>query len=202
MDSLSARFGSQHVLGGKALISAALDKEGRVVVFALVHELSFGEIQGGFSDRTQALSALFVGGGFDAPARENILQDLWDKFVQFAAGAGITCMMRGSFGDILTAPGGQEAILALYAECRAVAAAAGFPSTPAYVEFMTKMFTTAGSPLKASMLRDIERGAATEGEHVLGDLAKRARALGVAAPILDLARISCGDIRSNPCARN
>jgi 2-dehydropantoate 2-reductase len=38
------------------------------------------------------------------------------------------------------------------------------------------------------MLRDIERGSTTEGEHVLGDMAARARALGVATPILDLAR--------------
>lgn len=45
--------------------------------------------------------------------------------------------------------------------------------------------TAAGSPLKASMLRDIERGGTTEGEHAIGDLATRARALGVATPILD-----------------
>jgi 2-dehydropantoate 2-reductase len=38
------------------------------------------------------------------------------------------------------------------------------------------------------MLRDIERGSATEGEHILGDMAVRARGLGVATPILDLAR--------------
>jgi 2-dehydropantoate 2-reductase len=72
---------------------------------------------------------------------------MWDKWAQLAAGAGMTCMMRGSLGDILTAPGGQEAILSLYSECRAVAAAAGFPSTPAYVEFTTKLYTIAGSPL-------------------------------------------------------
>jgi 2-dehydropantoate 2-reductase len=188
-DSLSVFFGAKHVLGIKAVISAALDDEGRVVMFAPLHEPSFGEIHGGFSDRTRALSALFDGCHFDAPVRANILQDMWDKWTQLAAGAGMNCMMRGSLGDILTAPGEQEAILGLYAEARAVAAAAGFPSTPAYVEFTTKIFTTAGSPLKASMLRDIERRGATEGEHALGDLAKRGRALGVATPILDLARI-------------
>ena len=32
------------------------------------------------------------------------------------------------------------------------------------------LLTQAGSPLKASALRDIERGAPTEGEHVLGDM--------------------------------
>jgi 2-dehydropantoate 2-reductase len=189
LDSLRGRFGAEHVLGGKAVISAALDGEARIVMFAPLHELSFGEIHGGISDRARALSAFFEGCGFDAPARANILQDMWDKWVQLAAGAGMHCMMRGSTGDILIAPGGQEAFVALYTETRAVAAAAGFPSTPAYVDFTTKMITTAGSPLKASMLRDIERGGNTEGEHVLGDLATRARALGVATPILDLARI-------------
>ena len=34
------------------------------------------------------------------------------------------------------------------------------------------------------MLRDIERGGPTEGDHVLGDLLRRARALGVATPLL------------------
>ncbi len=189
LDSLSARFGAEKVLGGMTLISGTLDGEGRVVLFAPDFPLTFGEVSGGFSDRTRALSALFEGCGFEAVTSANIMQNMWDKFAQLAAGAGITCMMRGTFGDILNAPGGQQAVLDLYAETRAVAAAAGFPSTPAYVELITKAYTTAGSPLKASMLRDIERGTPTEGEHVLGDFTRRARALGVATPILDLARI-------------
>lgn len=189
LDSLATRFGAEHVLGGKALISAALDGEGRIVLFAPFHELSFGELQGGLSDRTHALAALFDGCGFDAPAKPNILQDMWDKFAQLAAGAGMTCLMRGSSGDIQNAPGGREAFLTLYAECRSVAAAAGFASTPSYVEFMIKTMIAPGSPLKASMLRDIERGGPTEGDHVFGDLLARAQALGVVTPILNLARI-------------
>jgi ketopantoate reductase len=38
------------------------------------------------------------------------------------------------------------------------------------------------------MPRDIERGAVTEGEHMVGDMVVRARGLGIATPILDLAR--------------
>jgi hypothetical protein len=67
-------------------------------------------LSGGFTDRTRALSALFDGCGFDAPVSANIMQDVWDKWVQLAAGAGMNCMMPGSLGDILTALGGQEAI--------------------------------------------------------------------------------------------
>jgi ketopantoate reductase len=60
------------------------------------------------------------------------------------------------------------------------------------VEFCMTLLTQAGSPLKASALRDIERGAPTEGEHVLGDMVARARSLGVETPILDLARTHVG----------
>jgi len=69
LDTIGARFGAEQVLGGKAVIIASLDGDGRVIMHAPLHELSFGEISGGFSDRTHALSAVFDGCGFDAPAR-------------------------------------------------------------------------------------------------------------------------------------
>jgi 2-dehydropantoate 2-reductase len=188
LDSLSARFGAECVLGGVARVGGTLDDEGRVVHIE-GNELVFGEIPGGFSDRSRALSALFQNSGFTARASEIILQDMWEKWVQLGTGASMTCMMRGTLGDILTAPGGREAILQLLDECCAIATAAGYEPRPTVIERLTAMVTTEGSPLKASMLRDIERGSVTEGEHILGDLAERARALGIATPILDLARI-------------
>jgi 2-dehydropantoate 2-reductase len=37
------------------------------------------------------------------------------------------------------------------------------------------------------MLRDIERGAPTEGEHILGDMLARATRAGVETPVLEIA---------------
>jgi 2-dehydropantoate 2-reductase len=189
LDVLSTRFGADHVLGGMAAISAALDTDGRVVHLIPLHDLVYGEISGGLSERTRALSALFAGSGFNAKASEEVVQDMWDKWVGFGISAGMTCLMRASFGDIVAVPGGREAILRLVGECSAVATAAGFPPRQQFIESVTRLFTTEGSPIKASMLRDIERGSVTEGEHVLGELTARAHAHGVATPILDLARI-------------
>jgi 2-dehydropantoate 2-reductase len=189
LDALSARFGAERVLGAMAAISATLDPDGRVLNLMPMHGLVFGERAGGTSARIAAITALLDGAGFAPRASDVILQDMWEKFAALATNAGITSMMRAPIGDIIAAPGGGEAILLLFDECRAVAAAAGFAPRQPFVDFVTKLLTEAGSPLKASMLRDIERGAPTEGEHVLGDMAGRARALGVATPILDLARI-------------
>jgi 2-dehydropantoate 2-reductase len=188
LDSLIGRFGARSVLGGAAQISATLDPEGHINHFG-GGELVFGEVGGGSSDRIRALSTLFEGAGFASRASNEILQDMWEKWVQLGTGAGMTCMMRGAIGDIVAAPGGHEAILRLFDECCAIATAAGYPPRLGFVETRKAMFTKVGSPLKWSMLRDIERGSATEGEHVIGELIARASALGVATPILKLARI-------------
>lgn len=188
IDRLTARFGAGPVLGGMANISAGLDADGRVTQFMPIHDLIFGEVAGGMTERIRALEAMIGNAGFDARASDTVMHSMWEKFAQLGLGAGITCMMRASIGDILAAPGGREAMFALYEECRAVASAAGFPPRPNMVELARKLITTEGSPLKWSMLRDIERGSTTEGEHILGDMVARARRLGVATPILDLAR--------------
>jgi 2-dehydropantoate 2-reductase len=188
LDRLRVKFGAEHVLGGMANISAGVDADGRIVQFIPNHDLVFGEIAGGSSDRTRALEACFGGAGCDGRASDVVMQDMWEKFVQLGLGAGITCLMRASIGDILAAPGGREAMFQLFDECCAIATASGFEPRPAFIEFDTTLITTVGSPLKWSMLRDIEQGSTTEGEHILGDMVNRARALGIETPILDLAR--------------
>jgi 2-dehydropantoate 2-reductase len=185
---LGARFGGNRVLGGMANISVGIDAEGRIVQFIPNHDLVFGEIAGGSSERTRAVEACFTNARFNGRASNVVMQDMWEKFVQLGLGAGITCLMRASIGDILAAPGGREAMFELFDECCAIATASGFPPRPAFIEFDRTLITTVGSPLKWSMLRDIERGSVTEGEHILGDMVARARALGIATPILNLAR--------------
>jgi len=189
LDLLAERFGAGRVLGGTALIAAALGPEGRVVQGPMPnHDLIFGEVTGGISDRARAVAALCEGAKFAARASEAVVGDMWQKWVALSALAGMNCLMRGAVGDFLAAPGGREAALALLAECRAVATEARHPPRPEFVEFASGVLTREGSPQSASMLRDIEGGGPTEGEHVLGDMVERADQMGVPTPILHLAR--------------
>ena len=48
----------------------------------------------------------------------------------------------------------------------------------------------AGSPMTSSLYRDLQAGRGTEVEQILGDLISRARALGVATPVHDLATLA------------
>ncbi len=49
------------------------------------------------------------------------------------------------------------------------------------------MLTTPGSTFAASMLRDIERGAPIEADHIVGDLLRRGEAKQIDHPLLRIA---------------
>ncbi|HEY2530601.1 MAG TPA: ketopantoate reductase C-terminal domain-containing protein [Xanthobacteraceae bacterium] len=49
------------------------------------------------------------------------------------------------------------------------------------------MFTTPGSPVTPSTLRDIERDAPIEADHIVGDLIRRGEAQSCTCPLLHIA---------------
>ena len=173
LDVLDARFGRERVLGGQCYIAATLDQNRAIVHLNNDHELSYGERDGGRSARIEAISAAMAGVLFKARVSEQILQEMWEKWVFLATLAGSTCLMRASIGDIVAAPGGKDFVLALLEECRAVAQANRHPPRDAFVERYRAALTAEGSSLTASMLRDIERAAPIEADHIVGDLIRR-----------------------------
>jgi 2-dehydropantoate 2-reductase len=172
LDVLDERLGAGRVLGGRCLISARLGPAGGVVHLSDVHELSFGERSGEPTPRVRAVAGALAGAKFDCRASDAISLEMWEKWVFLAALAGITCLMRAAIGDIVAA-GGADLAASLLEECRSVAAAAGWPPRPAFLESALGRLTAGGSTLAASLLNDVERGGPTEADHILGDLLRR-----------------------------
>lgn len=190
LDQLLARFGERHVLGAQCMISAVLDKDGAVLHLNDIHKLAFGERDGSDSARVAALTAAFADANFDSAPGNDIVQQMWEKmwekWVFIAAGAGMTTLMRGAIGDII-AGGGAALNTAMLAECEAIAAHNGHaPRAPAS-ERARAFLTAPGSMMTASMLKDMERGAATEADHIIGDLIGRGDGKREALPLLTLA---------------
>lgn len=81
LDILTARFGSERVLGGQCVIAATLNQRHEIVHLNEAHALSFGERDGAMSDRVKAIENLMAGARFAAKASSNVLQDMWEKWV-------------------------------------------------------------------------------------------------------------------------
>ena len=169
LDVLDQRFGNDRVLGGLCVISAGMSEDGEILHYNDLHSISSGQRTDLQAAMRQTVEREFSGCNFEFDWNESILQAMWEKWVFIAAGAGITCLMRATIGDILEAGAGNYG-LDLLKECAAIASQQGFPPAPGALEKIKQIFTAKGSAFTASMLRDMERGARTEADHILGDL--------------------------------
>src|SRR5215813_11754050 len=173
LDALDKEFGRERVLGGLCAIAVTLNERREVVQLQPLQSLTFGERDGQVSDRVRAIADIFKSGNFGAIPSEHVIQDMWEKWVFLASIAASTCLMRAPVGMILAASGGKDFLLGILDECKAVATAEGFPPRAPALERTVAMLTTEGSPLTASMFRDIQAGLPVEADHVIGDLISR-----------------------------
>ena len=73
---------------------------------------------------------------------------------------------------------------ALLDECCRIAASQDQMIRPEVLQRTRTLLTQANSTVMASMLRDLERGAVTEADHIFGDLLDRQSELAVTSPSL------------------
>ena len=184
LDKLDRAFGLGRVLGGVAYVGAVLLPDGSIRHVNRLSGIAFGERGGGVSERAKAIEQLFSNTPVSAPANDNILQEMWEKFVMMGAMAGMNCLMRGNIGEIMGTQDGERLMLAALAECRQVAEAAGYPPRPQARERVETMLTERGSINSASMRQDLEAGRRTEADAIVGDMLLRAAGFGIETPLL------------------
>ena len=187
MDVLDRRFGRERGLGGVAYIGATLAPDGRILHLNEFHRIAFGRRTDSQRAVCEAFSAELTGVNFNWEQTDSIEQAMWDKWVLLATLAGMTCTMRASVGDIVATQSGAKLTLALLAECASVAAAEGFATPEGEMTRYRGLLTQAGSVFTASMLRDVESGGKTEGDHILGALLARARSRNIPTSLLEAA---------------
>lgn len=186
LDTLDAAFGAERVLGGLAHISVTLQDDGAIRQFGSLERLTFGS-RAGTPPVPAEVDAVLRAIGPQVAASADVIGAMWDKFAFIATLAGGTCLMRGAVGEIVATDDGADLVRRLHGECAAIAAHSGHPLQASATEAAHAILTAVESPLKASMLRDLERGSRTECEHVLGDLRRRAIGFGLDTPLLSAA---------------
>ncbi|WP_313927948.1 2-dehydropantoate 2-reductase [Pseudoxanthomonas sp.] len=187
-EALDARFGFDKILGGLCFISATLGADGEILHLGKPASMTFGERTGQSPDtRLQALAAACTQAGIDHAHTPDIAQAQWVKYSFLTALAAGTCLMRAPIGEIVAGEDGVAFMAGLHDECLAIAAASGQPIPAAAQASARDTLTAAGSPMKASMLRDLESGQRVEAAHIVGDMVHRAHAHGVDVPRLQAA---------------
>jgi 2-dehydropantoate 2-reductase len=158
-----------------------------------------GEADGRRSERVQRLAGV-LSAAAETVVSEGILGQVWTKLLLNSTFSGLGAVSGLLYGEIAAREDGRTVAHRLWTEGYHVARAAGVPldsllgvppealtvrqgvaeeaASAALAELMSHLAAT-----KASMLQDLERGAATEVDVINGGVAATARRLGVTAPL-------------------
>lgn len=191
MDVLDATFGRHRVLGGVMYVATTLDDTGRIVQLNPgLNALTWGARDDIDADRAAALLPDFTDAGFTARISSHIELAMWEKWINLGSLGAVTCLMRGTIGEIASAHGGIAYADGVIDECIAVAAAYGCAIRPDVAARAHSSLTDPTSGLTSSMYRDLSAGRRTEADHIIGDLIARAQSKDVAVPLLEIAYTS------------
>jgi 2-dehydropantoate 2-reductase len=177
----------ERMLAGLAVISAEKTAPGVITRKSDFRRIVVGERGGGRSPRAEKIAAAFRDGGADARVSEDIVVDLWRKFLFLTALAAACGLARASVGAVREAPLGPELLDRAGREIAEVARARGVALPPGEEDKV--IHTMAGLPahLKPSLVLDLERGGPNELDILSGAVSRYGRACGVPTPVHDTA---------------
>ncbi|WP_240051673.1 2-dehydropantoate 2-reductase [Pseudonocardia sp. EV170527-09] len=186
LDTLVDAFGAGAVLGATARLAATLLPHGVIIEQAVGATLELGRPGApGEDPAVEAVRRELSVDGIAVRVVEDIRSAMWAKWVFIAASTVLTCLGGARVGDVAAAPGGPGLVDAVVTELSAVAGADGHAGDPAA---LVRGLSDPSSGFVPSMTRELWAGRPVEVE-VLDELAALARRRGLAAPLLDAARV-------------
>ncbi|RPH58211.1 MAG: 2-dehydropantoate 2-reductase [Burkholderiales bacterium] len=175
-------LGVRAVMCGVAQISASITAPGTITQVGTFMRMVFGELDGRRSQRAEDFLALCQKAGFDAALSEQILTDLWMKFILLASNAGMMALARQPIGAPRDDPDMQPIFRAAYREAIDVGRARGVALPADALERIVELTRHFPPDMKASMALDLDRGNRLELPWLSGKVAELGRQLGVPTP--------------------
>jgi 2-dehydropantoate 2-reductase len=175
-------LGRNAVMGGVAQISASIVAPGVIQQVGTFMRMIFGELDGARSKRAADFLELCLKAGFEATLSEQILTDLWMKFILLASNASMMAATRQPIGKLRDDPDLRPIFLAAYREVVDVGRAKGVALPADAVDRIVGLTSHMPPAMKASMALDLDRGNRLELPWLGGKVVELGRQLGVPTP--------------------
>ena len=182
-DRLIPLLGRETVMGGVAQISASITEPGVITQVGSMMRMIFGELEGKRSARAEDFLALCLKAGFDATLSEQILTELWMKFIPLAANSSLTAVTRLPIGKLRDDPDIRPLFISAFKEVIEIGRAKGIALSADALEKTIDFTGYVPAEMKASMAHDLERGNRLELPWLGGKVVELGKALQVPTPV-------------------
>jgi 2-dehydropantoate 2-reductase len=187
VDVFSAEHPEVSVLGATCRIISYIAEPGVVRHVGIHPAITFGEPSGGVSARVSDIGrVIHVEDKVAAHPSEDIVRDLWKKFLFFAAISGVGSVERETIGRVRDDPRTRSLVDAAIRETAAVGRALGVALEPGAEEAALAFIDGVPADGTSSMQRDFDAGRPTELEALSGFVSRKGHELGIPTPTHDL----------------
>ncbi len=180
---LRAAYPAAQLMGGVGYVATTIDRPGVIRQTGPMQRLIFGEFDGTRSARGEALLAACLAGGIQAELSQDILREIWQKYVFLVGLSGTTTTMRKPIGPIREHPQTRAFLLDVMREVVAVGRAHGVDLPPDYAQRRLLLADEVAYDMTSSMHHDLERGNRLEVRWLAGGVVELGLARGLPTPL-------------------
>ena len=180
---LRAAFDERQVMGGVGYVATTIEAPGVIRQTGPMQRLLFGEFDGSRSERGQALLAACLAGGIKAELSDQIVREIWQKYVFLVGLSGTTTTIRMPIGPIRSDPRTRAFLLEVMREVVAVGRAHGVALPEDYAQVRLELADDVSPDMTSSMHHDLQRGNRLEVRWLAGGVVELGRAKAVPTPL-------------------
>ncbi len=180
---LRAAYDESQIMGGVGYVATTIDRPGVIRQTGPMQRLLFGEFDGSRSPRGQALLKACLAGRIKAEFSENILREIWQKYVFLVGLSGTTTTIRKPIGPIRENPQTRAFLLEVMREVVAVGRAHGVDLPEDYAEVRLQLADDVAHDMTSSMHHDLEQGNPLEVRWLSGGVVELGQRKGVSTPL-------------------
>ena len=181
--AVRAVYGSGRVMGGVGYVATTIEGPGVIRQTGPMQRLLFGEFDASHSPRGQAFLEACLAGGIQAELSDDILREIWQKFVFLAALSGLTTTIRKPIGPIRQNAQTRSLLRDVMREVVAVGRAHGVNLAEDYADVRLKLADDVAYDMTSSMHHDLERGNRLEVRWLAGAVVELGHSKGVSTPL-------------------
>jgi 2-dehydropantoate 2-reductase len=176
-------LGVEAVMGGVAFVTGTIAAPGIVRQTGTYQRMTFGELDGGLSERGERLRDLCEAAGFEAVLSPDIRVPLWEKFLLMVPAAGLNALTRLPLGVWREDPDLVALYEASLRETVAVGLAEGVRLPPDSIDNGMALMRSMPAHHMTSMGNDLLRGNPLELPWFAGKVVELGRRHGIPTPV-------------------
>ena len=178
---LRRELGTGQILNGCVYISTHIESPGVVEQTGGTRKMLFGSPTGA-TEPYRPIQDLLKAAGIDATLSDAIVRDVWAKFIFIDASSAVTSLHGVTMGTLLGTPQLNQLLRGLMGEVETLAAKLDVGLPAGIVEQAIERAAAFPPDTKTSMQLDVEKGARTELDTMLGYVVRKGKELGVPTP--------------------